>query len=274
MIYNRPLSINLSNEEYLKSYSDLADAKKHFFNLGAGNWEHPCWTNIDLEPQTAEFALIQSPCIYHDFVNEKSLPISSNSVEAFYCSHVIEHITNDANKNLFKEVFRCLKSGGVFRIVTGPCADLDWNAILRKDKHWWYFYDEPEFIKTVLNSSTPMTLYDKWLYHIATTKSVFSNTKSNIKLTSSEVEALIYNNLDRKEDLFNFLTNDIPFDILSPGNHICWWNFEKLKSFLEDSGFKTVIRSGFGQSNSYYMRDLNYFDLTYPQISLYVEAIK
>ena len=274
MIYNRPLSIQLSNDEYLKDYIDLEEVKKHFFNLGAGNWQHPCWNNIDLPPQTPEFAAIQSPCIYHDFVNEKSLPISSNSVDAFYCSHVVEHITNDANTNLFKEVFRCLKPGGVFRIVTGPCADLDWNAILRKDENWWYFYDEPGFINSVLKNSSRMTIYDKWLYHIATPKSIFSNTKSKIKYTSNEIELLVNNNLTSREQLYDYLTNDIPFDIDSPGNHLCWWNFEKLKKFLEDSGFKTIIKSGFGQSSSYFMRDLNYFDLTYPQISVYIEAFK
>ena len=50
MIYNRPLSIQLSNDEYLKDYIDLEEVKKHFFNLGAGNWQHPCWNNIDLPP--------------------------------------------------------------------------------------------------------------------------------------------------------------------------------------------------------------------------------
>jgi len=70
------------------------------------------------------------------------------------------------------------------------------------------------------------------------------------------------------------LTENIEFNINYPGDHLSWWNADKLVEYLKQSGFSVVYKSHYGQSHSYFMRDLNYFDLTYPQISLYVEAIK
>jgi hypothetical protein len=49
---------------------------------------------------------------------------------------------------------------------------------------------------------------------------------------------------------------------------------EKLQTFLRNAGFKLIVKSAFGKSTSKFMRDLSYFDQTYPQISVYVEAIK
>ena len=274
MIYKRPNSIHTSSQDYIKVYGNEAGAKQNFFNLGAGSWVHPCWTNVDLPPQTPEFAAIQAPCLKHDFVKDKVLPIDSNTVEAFYCSHVVEHIPVDANLNMFKETFRCMRKGGTFRISTGPCADMDWNALMRKDNYWWYFYDDEDFVASVMKDKPMMSLFDKWLYHVATPKSIYSKTISPIKYSSKEIEGLIKQHRGKMEVLLDYLTNDIEFDINFPGNHISWWNFERLYKYLKIAGFKTIYKSGYGQSRCHWMRDLDYFDQTYPQISVYVEAVK
>ena len=273
MIYNRPTSIEVKKDEYIKSFGSVENAKQKFYNIGAGTWEHPCWNNIDLPAQTPEFAAIQAPCINHDLVKNEKLPINSNSVEAFYTSHVVEHIPDFANKNLFKEAYRCLNSGGVFRISTGPCADMDWQAILREDENWWYFYDK-EFERSLVKQSRPMTVYDKWLFHLSTPNSVFSSTESENKYSSEEIKKLINENLNSRDKLLNYLTKDVIFDIDAPGNHVCWWNYNKLNEYLTDAGFSNIYRSGYGQSRLSWMRDLRYFDQTYPQISVYVEAVK
>ena len=87
-------------------------------------------------------------------------------------------------------------------------------------------------------------------------------------------DIIIKQNKDRRDKLLNHLTKDIMFDINSPGNHVCWWNYNKLKQYLSEAGFSVIYRSGYGQSRLWWMRDLRYFDQTYPQISVYVEAIK
>ena len=104
LIYNRPTSIEVKRDDYLKVFGSIEDAKEKFYNIGAGAWEHPCWSNIDLPAQTPEFAAIQAPCIHHDLVKNEKLPLSSNTVEGFYSSHVIEHIPDFANPDWIREL--------------------------------------------------------------------------------------------------------------------------------------------------------------------------
>ncbi|MFC1828173.1 methyltransferase domain-containing protein [Thermodesulfobacteriota bacterium] len=47
----------------------------------------------------------------------KPLPFPSNSVSAFYSSHVFEHLFLNEVEALIKEIYRCLIPGGVCRVV-------------------------------------------------------------------------------------------------------------------------------------------------------------
>jgi predicted SAM-dependent methyltransferase len=272
MIYVRPTSIELSSGDYFSLYDVKENAKQKLFNIGAGAWKHDFWTNIDLPPQTEAFAAIQEPCIFHDLITQRSLPILSDSADAFYCSHVVEHLTESAVLNLMMEAYRCLETGGIFRIVTGPCCDLDWSALLRKDKKWWYWF--AELSKSVKKDMHLMTIYDKWLYSVATPRSLWSETNCEKKYYSDEIIELVDEYREKPYILLDRLTNGLNFDYSAPGNHISWWNSVKLIEFLGQAGFKDIKKSAFGQSESVLMRDLRYFDQTYPQISVYVEARK
>lgn len=274
MIYKRPDSIVISVDQYISEYGNEDAAKKRFFNIGSGTWMHPCWSNLDLPAQTPEFAAIQAPCIHHDLVNESKLPIPSNSAHALYCSHVVEHLPDHAVMNLLEEAFRCLEKGGVFRIVTGPCADLDWQALLRSDKDWWFWNDDIEFKESVEKDKEPMSVYDRWLYHMATPRSLYSRTPCIKKYSSAEIAGLVSAHESKPQDLWNLLTNSLEFNNCSPGDHLSWWNYDKLSANLLKAGFADVRRSGYGQSHMFWMRDLRYFDQTYPQISVYVEVTK
>lgn len=270
MIYNRPESVIIDIEQYISRYGSIEQARSSHFNIGAGVWEHPCWTNLDLPAQTKEFQKIQAPCMHHDLVNNSNLPIQSKSVDAFYCSHVVEHIPESAVLNMMKESFRCLNEGGFLRISTGPCSDLDWAALMRKDEQWW-FWDENFNLE---DATHPMTIYDRWLYEVATPKSPYSKTKCDKKYTSHEIETLVKKHKESPELLLDIVTDSIQFNPSSAGDHITWWNYDKLRDYLLEAGFKNIYKSGYGQSSSPQMRDLTYFDQTYPQISVYVEAVK
>lgn len=274
MIYSRPSSIQVSNAEYLSLYGTAKDAQQRLFNIGAGTWVHDFWTNIDLPPQTEAFAAIQAPCIHHDLTTQKALPIATGTVDAFYCSHVVEHIPDNTVLNLMVEAYRCLDQGGVFRIVTGPCADLDWNALLRNDENWWYWFKDVDLNKTVKKDVRLMSIYDQWLYSVATPRSPWSETECEKKYCSDEIKVLVQANKENPYGLLDMLTKSLQFDYLAPGNHISWWNSDKLHKFLRRAGFSMINRSAYGQSSSVLMRDLGCFDQTYPQISVYVEAVK
>lgn len=274
MVYNRPISVEISDAEYLAIYGTAAKAKQRLYNIGAGTWSHAYWTNIDLPAQTEAFAAMQAPCIHHDLIAQSDFPISTETVDAFYCSHVVEHLPDNIVLNMMREAFRCLEKGGVFRIVTGPCADLDWNALLRNDANWWFWFRDTDLNKTVKKDMRLMSIYDQWVYSVATPRSPWSETECEKKYSSDEVKTLVEAHKENPYDLLDMLTKSIQFDYSFPGNHISWWNSIKLHDFLKKAGFSNIYRSGYGQSASMLMRDLRYFDQTYPQISVYVEAVK
>ena len=70
------------------------------------------------------------------------------------------------------------------------------------------------------------------------------------------------------------LTGDLEFNINYPGNHLSWWSPNKAIKLLKEVGFSNAYESFYGQSSEPIFRDTRYFDTTYPQISMYVEADK
>src|SRR6185295_19145992 len=67
------------------------------------------------------------------------LPFPDDSVVCFYSHHVIEHLPNIQDH--IKEVYRCLKPGGVYR-VGGPNGDSAIAKFIEKDAQW--FSDFPD----------------------------------------------------------------------------------------------------------------------------------
>jgi len=273
MIYKRHHSIEITNQDYIDYFGSLSNAKSSCFNIGAGTWQHDAWTNIDLPPQSEEYAKIQAPCIFHDLVQCVDLPILENSAEFVYTSHVIEHLPDVHANSLFVSAYKAMKQGGVFRVVTGPDADTDYAALLRKDPKWWYFYDDADFSSAIMDHG-PITLSDKWLLHFATPRSIYSKTPCCGKYSAIEVDSLIDKYRADPVKLRNIFTEGLGFNLHYPGDHLSWWNTEKLIQQLQKAGFRAVEQSAYGQSRTVFMRDLSYFDTTYPQISLYVEAVK
>jgi predicted SAM-dependent methyltransferase len=72
------------------------------------------------------------------------LPFYKNSVDAIFSHHFIEHLPN---LNLhFKDVYRCLKPGGVYRFG-GPHGDNAIKKFVEGDKGW--FSDFPDKRKSI-----------------------------------------------------------------------------------------------------------------------------
>ena len=77
-------------------------------NIGCGYITHPDWTNLDLVPTHS---------IVHPFDFRRGLPAPSDSIEACYSSHVLEHAQPEEATFLVQECFRVLRSGGIIRLV-------------------------------------------------------------------------------------------------------------------------------------------------------------
>jgi|SRR5208282_832698 len=84
------------------------------------------WLNVDANIFTGKCD------VWADLRNP--LPFRTNSITAIYSHHVIEHLTDIEGH--FREVYRCLKPGGVYR-VAGPNGDSAIAKFASGDGAWF-----------------------------------------------------------------------------------------------------------------------------------------
>ena len=259
---------------YRQIYPEATLREKRFYNVGSGSFSHPYWTNLDYVSDW--YKDVQHGIVHIDLMKLEPLPMPDNSAEVIYTSHTIEHVKDNAVQNLFKESYRALKPGGFLRVTTGPDADNDFEALLRKDTHWFYWdewYNEKGSYETIYhNPPASMPIEQRWLHHVASQLDPNDISPSKVKLSAEEIRKLV--STMQKEQLLDHLTSLCEFQPERPGNHVSWWNAAKIERFMRQAGFSNVYRSAFEQSKCPILRNSAYFDNTHPQISVYVEAIK
>lgn len=260
---------------YGAHYDQATLARKPFYNVGAGAFWHPHWTNIDYVSDW--YGPDQRDVVHHDLMSDEPLPIETGSALIVYTSHTVEHVSEAAAAKLFREAHRALQLGGVLRVTTGPDAELDWRALMAGDSSWFYWDDESysapgsyEHIYRQPGSTVPVE--GRWLNHVATPLAPHSLSPSDVKLSADDVRAMVAER--GYEGTLDYVTSLVRFDPERPGNHISWWSHDKLLRFLGEAGFTNAYRSGYGQSVSPILRNTALFDNTHPQISCYVEAVR
>lgn len=257
--------------DYEEQYSEDSLDKKRFYNVGAGSFYHPYWTNVDYVSDW--YGPVQKNILPYDLLSGEPLPIPDGTAELLYTSHTVEHVTEDAVRRLFREALRVLKPGGVIR-VTGPDAGLDYEALMRGDHHWFYWdhrYDRPGAYEHIFyKPATSVPLEERWLHHLASQLAPNDKSPSDEKFTANEIQR-INSELEYPRNL-DFFTAKCEFQPERVGNHISWWTAAKVERTLKDAGFAEVYPSAYGQSRAPVLRNTYYFDSTHPPISFYVEA--
>ncbi|MCK6639822.1 MAG: methyltransferase domain-containing protein [Bacteroidia bacterium] len=81
---------------------------KTYLNLGCGDTFHDSWSNFDFVSSHAAV----KPC---NLLN--GIPVTDNSADVVYHSHVLEHFSAENGKSFIQECFRVLKPGGIIRIA-------------------------------------------------------------------------------------------------------------------------------------------------------------
>jgi len=241
----------------------------HCINIGAGSFSHPRWTNLDVNSD--HYKSVQKGFVDYNLIEMIPMPFEEKSVSLAYSSHTIEHVKDNHIRNMLSEVWRVLELGGVLRIAC-PNADLfyeaaklnNWNAFSFRKQHWWtrHGYD--------LDDVSPI---DYLVFAFALTA---NPGQQPLKLSNPNLLHELEKKFDEmtKEEFLNDLTSRAKFDVNFIHGHINWWNYDKLDRLLKEVGFEIVYPSAFGASIAAPMRNVQKFDNTVPEETLFVEAVK
>lgn len=258
---------------YRRVHGEEAVRERRFYNVGAGTFRHPAWTNVDHESEWYGGTQIN---LEWDLLALTPFPARDAHAEIVYTSHTIEHVTDEAVRNLFKETHRVLKPGGVCR-VTAPNIDLDYRAFREGDRehfrHYIDRYSVPDnWRKLFTRSLADASLQQLFLVRFATNASTLHVDGAPSRIADEEVDRL-FREVPYEKALDACVARcSLDVQRRFPGNHINWWNPDKVQRCLRDAGFEDVYVSAYGQSRSPVLRNTDYFDNTHPKLSLYVEA--
>ncbi len=138
-------------------------------NIGCGSTYHQDWVNIDIKAHSSEV-------IEYDL--SSGLPFESNSVDACYSSHVLEHLRVNEADLFLSEQFRVLKKGGVIRIVVPDLEVICKNYLdsLKQlisnnlESDFKYEYSLIELYDQTTRESSGGQMLDIWNENITNTK--------------------------------------------------------------------------------------------------------
>ena len=258
-----------------EGYPERSLAERRFYNIGAGVFQHRYWTNIDYNSGYYA-AVLPEGYINHNLMSLEALPVEDNVAELVYCSHVIEHITNDAALKLISEAHRILKAGGLLRIVV-PDAELAYEACRRGDRRFFYWiepHSRPRIVRRMYRVPPKNASIEQLFLHLVASQLSEIDIDQDVKKKFSTQEIAMLLKTQSMEESLDLFRRRCVFKDEYAGSHINWWNSDKLNRFFLEAGFSSPRLSGFGQSRAAPLRDTSLFDNTHPKISLYMEATK
>jgi hypothetical protein len=272
----RPLK-PVDTQHYRELYGNENVKKRRFYNLSAGAYmgfggglNHPCWTNIDLDKPwkqkgrseyTAEYRPGRD--IAHDLLSMQPIPVESSVAELAHTRFTIASLPDDCARYMFKEVFRMLKKGGIFRIST-PNIDLDYRSYCNNDLSFFYWFGK----------ECVLSIEQAFLFHATTQLSTLTIDGVPERISDEQFRDLL--KTKSMEEALNYCTSRCSLEIHKRNrqDHINWWNPVKLDRFLKEAGFNTVYLSLREQSAAPVMRNETYFDNEDNKFVMYMEAVK
>jgi len=112
-------------------------------HLACGTHVMPGWANVDLEGPASVIKLdLTAP-----------LPVPSDTLEAVYSEHFIEHIERPQAQRLLAECHRVLKPGGVLRVSTPDLRTIVQHYLAGRIDAWHDMHWRPETPARMLNES-------------------------------------------------------------------------------------------------------------------------
>ena len=246
---------SFKDKKLYKNYS-INDA---FCNFGSGAFNHCRWTNFDFPGATKYYKAIQG-IEGSDFqsidlcIDNLRLPLNNESVNLIYCSHTLEHLEEDKAIHFLSECLRILKSEGVMRIVV-PSTDKDFVHAKITNQN----INLNQQVKTsAILSAANHVLDVKNIDEVEIIKDVIDSEFSPKKFYKKSIERGANNKFDSK----------------APERHITYWDQEKFYTIAKELGFANYLPLYRGSTVADPFRNLEVFDNTETQHSLYGEFIK
>jgi predicted SAM-dependent methyltransferase len=143
-----------------RAFARIPDQRPVKLHLGCGSDLRDGWVNIDLPPLSG-YQKRTTRTLFIAYDLRRGLPMPDNSCDFIYSSHFWEHLDNDDGVRLMQDCYRCLRPGGIFRIVLPDFAKA-FAAYLRGDEHYFHLI-EPEALHV---SPETVTLVDYIHYSV------------------------------------------------------------------------------------------------------------
>lgn len=211
------LKYNKKNGEYNKNDLNL--------NIGSGGENYPFFINLDMASKHYESHQKKHKFIPYDLSKDK-LPFKNDTVTNIFCCHVIEHCVDEGVKKLFVECIRVLKKKGVFRII---CPDSKFLfEVSSFDNEYWHRAITPD-VWIGHKKIGSVGRYDFLIKDI-------SANKLRLKINTPEYREIVSKiKFMKYKEAMDFLTRGNKADINNPGDHINFFDYEKIEKMLKDS---------------------------------------
>lgn len=221
---------------------------KKFINIGSCDFSMEGWLTLD--KPSHHYVSRQAPIdLPHDLMSFSPINLPDKSIEIAYSSHTIEHLSDIFVNHLFKEVYRIMEDGGTFRIACpdiGRCYDA-------------YVAGDEEYISNWLLNPAGHKKFrshgigERFLFIFASYVSPYRDHIRVNKCYEQEIKK-VFESMSKQDALtyFTSLCQQHAPTLQSqyPGEHISWWDYEKLKIELEKVGFKNISKQEYNESNN------------------------
>lgn len=183
-----------------------------------------------------------------DLNSDYSLPFEDSSKSMIYSAHCIEHLTIEKSKYIFQECYRILEKGGKLRVEVPDAEKL---IQMYKDRDSQYLSHFHDFYATLVEKHNfPKKYQEEHLGMMGTISNYIPKDpmfQIPVYVSQEECDAKLEElNIDEFCEWCISLQTSEQY---STAGHKSYFYFDRMKKILEGSGFKSVTKVDFNQTN-------------------------